>query len=187
MVECIRCNRRWATIQPSCPWCGHLTVEVKTPISSTLLDSLKIGVALLLLGAAIILVVAIAVDLLTKKPKYPTADQSDPVNRTPPGPVNAGGAVANLTAKQLIAEFEASQVVAQQQYKGLAIKVRGQITGTGVDLMGNPYLVLDYGVQAVFTQRDAKRLQRFQKGETITAQCGNPTGNVYVVLTGCLF
>jgi tRNA_anti-like len=107
---------------------------------------------------------------------------------TPPNPS------INVSAAQLISEYKANEIAADQKYKGLLIQVTGKVDHVGKDILDSMYVTLKgdgkyefVSVQCFFDDDWAKRLSYLSEGDPVTIQgtCNGKFGNV--LLKNCEF
>ncbi|MGA2670186.1 MAG: InlB B-repeat-containing protein [Dehalococcoidia bacterium] len=79
-----------------------------------------------------------------------------------------------IPAEQLLAEYTANEIAADQKYNGKVIEVSGKIDNFGIDLDGNPLVCLYAGfltdVVCHFDTSWESELGQLQKGQNITVQ-----------------
>lgn len=87
----------------------------------------------------------------------------------------AGNKEKIIPAEQLYAEYDANEIAADSKYKGKTITIRGRLRDIGVDISGNPYLIVGgsggfEGVQCSFDSRDKSSLANLKKGHAVTVR-----------------
>jgi putative nucleic acid binding protein len=96
------------------------------------------------------------------------------------------------TAPDLINDYKANEIAADQRYKGRVVQVSGAVDSIGKDIMDSMYLTLSSGeefgltsVQCFFNDSAGASLARLQKGERVTVicVCDGKFGNV--ILKDC--
>ena len=93
-------------------------------------------------------------------------------------------------ARIVAARFEANEVAAERDYKGKVGAVLGVVTDIGVDIMGEPFLILDgdqspYGVQCGFGRENREAIAALHKGETVSVQGAFGGKIMHVQMTDC--
>lgn len=99
---------------------------------------------------------------------------------------------------QLIADYNANAIAADELYNGKIFSVTGVIVGFGTDVTGNKFVGIkskksespfDYIVQCIFQSGYGSELARYSKGDviTITGECQgiNPLYSRGIVMWGC--
>jgi hypothetical protein len=96
-------------------------------------------------------------------------------------------------ATQLLADYKANEVAADERYKGKVIQVTGYVDSIGKDILDSMYVTLKAGgryefasVQCFFPKKDKDQLSQLRKGQavTITGRCQGKMMNV--LLKGCV-
>lgn len=98
--------------------------------------------------------------------------------------------IQSATAQQLYSDYQKNEVAADLQYKGKLVRVSGAISRIGVDVLGDPFVMLAVsaqfsGVQLVFDKEWTKELAKLHIRDQINAQLcvgagmvvGNPVLN----------
>ena len=97
-----------------------------------------------------------------------------------------------VTAEQLVSDYEANEVAADEKYKGRKLFVPGIVERIAKDFFGTPYVVLEAGgkysltgVQCMFDDGHTGPLANLQKGQRVdvTGKCIGK--GMTVLLTGC--
>lgn len=100
----------------------------------------------------------------------------------------------NISAAQLISEYKANEIAADQKYKGKLIQVTGQVDHVGKDILDSMYVTVNgkdkyefVSVQCMFDDERATRLSYLREGDPVTVQgtCDGKLGNV--LLKNCEF
>ncbi|MBV2180904.1 MAG: OB-fold putative lipoprotein [Castellaniella sp.] len=83
--------------------------------------------------------------------------------------------IQSATAQQLYSDYQKNEVAADLQYKGKLVRVSGSISRIGVDVLGDPFVVLAVstqfsGVQLVFDKEWTKELAKLHVRDQINAQ-----------------
>lgn len=103
----------------------------------------------------------------------------------------AGATALSVSPRQLMADYEANEVAADQQYKDKVLLVSGIVTNIGKDVMGEIYVTLSAGdalggVQCSFSESHTQEAARLSKGQRVTIK-GMCKGKVLnVLLGGCI-
>jgi hypothetical protein len=117
--------------------------------------------------------------------KQQTISQPAATNNSSPTPVE----VISVTAPQLVADYKANEVAADEKYKNRLLAVTGKIDRIGKDIMDDMYVTLESGerygiisVQSFFDVSHKDRLTQLRKGQqvTITGTCDGKFGNVLI-------
>lgn len=105
----------------------------------------------------------------------------EPSESLPPNPS------INVSAEQLIAEYKANEVAADQKYRGQLIQVIGQVDHVGKDILDSMYITLkgkgEYefvSVQCMFDDSWGTRLSYLSEGDPVIVEgtCDGKMGNV---------
>ena len=100
-----------------------------------------------------------------------------------------------LPAYQVYSEFQTGAVAAAQKYKNKTIALSGTVASVGVDMIGNPYVVLNSPdnagtpipcAQGMFTKQNAPMLSGVNNGDTVYIYGKFYGFQVYVILTNCI-
>lgn len=81
-----------------------------------------------------------------------------------------------LSAKKLYSEYDRNEIAADAKYKGKTVIVTGTIDDIGIDIGGDPYIVLLGGsgflesVECVFPESKKASLIHLSKGHKITVK-----------------
>ena len=85
--------------------------------------------------------------------------------------------VIQISATELLQEYKANQVAADNKYKNKLLEVTGIIDSIGKDILDTPFITLsnqqEYSfdnVQIMFSKKDSKQLVDLQKGQVVTVQ-----------------
>ena len=97
-----------------------------------------------------------------------------------------------VTATQLISDYQANEVSADAKYKDKTVQVTGTIQNIGKDILDNPYVALSgnssdliTSVQCMFDKSDEGQLATLSKDKKITLQ-GKVSGKLgNVLINGC--
>jgi hypothetical protein len=96
-----------------------------------------------------------------------------------------------ITASELLSEYKANQVAADDKYKNKIIEVSGTINSIGKDVLDTPYVTIGgssdifTNIQCMFAKGDQSQLINLQKDTKITLR-GNVSGYMMnVLLTNC--
>jgi hypothetical protein len=100
--------------------------------------------------------------------------------------------IIQITALNLIAEYEANEIAADQKYEGTILDITGTIDDFGEDILGTKYLTFSDGsdfsitnVQCFFSDNHVSQLANLQKGQRITVR-GKGDGKLFNVhVRGC--
>lgn len=99
------------------------------------------------------------------------SDVSQESAKQPPIPV------ISVTAAQLMSEYDANELAADQKYKGKVVKITGKVNSIQ-KMMGSSFVTLGSGkefeiqsVQAFFDESYEGKLAQLQKGQSLTIQC----------------
>lgn len=81
-----------------------------------------------------------------------------------------------VTAKQLVAAYDANEMAAQQDFGNQILEVTGKMQSVDLDMGDDPVLHFAVpgtftGVGAYFTSEGEKALVRFKKGDSVTIRC----------------
>lgn len=83
--------------------------------------------------------------------------------------------IAELTAKELYAEFEKNEIAAEGRYKGKEIIISGKINDISKNIAGQPTVTLDAGtlrfVSCRFPKKSINQLTHLQKGQAAKFAC----------------
>jgi len=104
---------------------------------------------------------------------------------------SSGGAVSviSVSAEQLLAEYKANEIAADEKYKGKAIEVTGTIENIGKDILDNMYVALKSGeqydfrsVQCFLGENLRKEAASLSKGSRITVrgECAGMMGTIQI-------
>jgi hypothetical protein len=99
--------------------------------------------------------------------------------------------IVKVTALQLVSDYKANQVAADNKYKGKTFQISGTINSIGKDILDNPYVTLNgtdflSNVQCYFDKSDQGELASLVKDTKLTVNCkvsGESIGNV--MAKGC--
>ena len=101
-------------------------------------------------------------------------------------PATSDSAIA-VSASDLLEDYEANEVAADQRYKDRQLIVTGKIDTIGKDILDSMYVTLESGkefgitsVQCMFDDSNAASLAQLRKGATVTVSgtCNGKLGNV---------
>ena len=100
--------------------------------------------------------------------------------------------IIQITALDLIAEYEANEIAADQKYEGKILDITGAIDDFGEDIFGTKYLTFSdgsefsiTGVQCYFSDKHVSQLANLRKGQIVTAR-GKGNGKLFNILVrGC--
>lgn len=116
-----------------------------------------------------------------------------PVDLTPPEPAPKPVAI-NITAPQLLEEYQANEVLADNRYKGKLLRVKGTVSKIGKDILNHSYVALQgkefgiFTVQCMFGDEYLEQLASLRPGQiliNIEGTCDGKFGNV--LLRECYF
>ena len=100
--------------------------------------------------------------------------------------------VGPVTAKQLLDDYEANAIRAQQLYEGKVIIVAGVVDSIGEDLLGDPFVSLTFGsefsfrrVQCFFADSHRDELATLSKGDIVALQGRGDGFLVNALVRGC--
>lgn len=100
--------------------------------------------------------------------------------------------VVSVTVKQMMDDYEANQIRADQLYEGKVISVRGVVNSIGEDIMGSPYVVLTdgsefsfTGVQCLFADSHRDELANLSKGNIVTLRGRGDGYLMNAIVRGC--
>ena len=96
-----------------------------------------------------------------------------------------------VTSVQLFSDYQDNQGEADKKYKGQVITITGAATEIGVDVFGNPFVMLAggefRGVRCFFSVQEVPGLASLPVGQTVTVK-GRVEGKVTnVIVRGCVF
>lgn len=107
-------------------------------------------------------------------------------------PSSTAIAYIDITASQLLSEYQNNEVAADLKYKGRMLRVSGIVESVGTDILGSPYIVVvesagDWsGVQCVYPQTTyfQQLLAELNTGDAIavTGECEGYPLSLHVVL-----
>lgn len=95
-----------------------------------------------------------------------------------------------ISAAQLLRDYEAGEIAANNKYKNRILDIGGRIADIGKDATGIPYIALGAEnrnasrvIRCLFAAEDARKLERLSKGDDISirGKCDGMTGNAIVV------
>lgn len=99
--------------------------------------------------------------------------------------VSAAEPVADLTAAQLLAEYDENSVAADRKYEGKVVRVSGVLQNIGEDLLGKLYITLDTGnpissVQCFLDDAYVDQVAELKKGQGVAVKgvCKGKTINI---------
>lgn len=151
MIACRTCARPIAKTAPTCPGCGAQNKKKGMGCGTT--------VVLALVTLGVIGAIGASINKSNRKEA-----------------VRSGTNAVDVTAKQLLAEYHANEVSADDHYKGKVLRVSGTIDAIRKGITDEPYLVLRAGemfdsVQAHFEDDAQALLRRLSNGESVTVRC----------------
>jgi len=83
-----------------------------------------------------------------------------------------------VTAPELISDYQANEIAADQRYKGRVIQVSGAVESIGKDIVDSMYITLKSGekydvvsVQCFFDDSAGPRLARLRESDNVTVVC----------------
>ena len=93
-----------------------------------------------------------------------------------------------VTAAQVMRDYNANEVAADDQYKGKIVEVSGTITTIGKDILDTPYVALGTGensffsIQCMFEKSDQTQLATLSKDTRITlrGRVSGKLGNIII-------
>lgn len=176
LVKCRECGKEVAKTATACPHCGANDPGTSdATMAAALIGLLMIGLA-----------VGLAVWGVTNSGGSSSDSGGEPDSfATTTAPAFA------LSAPEIVAEYRANEVAADQKYKGQIISVTGVITKIGKDIMDSPYVTLDGGDPDSFRSAqlyfvDSSALSTLSKGERLQAKCRCDGLSINVQLTRCV-
>src|SRR5580692_5412432 len=129
---------------------------------------------LIILGCAMVLGVLVALGQInrtrTTPPIVPSRTTAAPVEVTTPAspPIHA-------SIKDLLSEYKANEVRADEEYKGATVQLTGQVNRIAKDITGRMYVTMGTGkrfeipeVQCMLTAENQSAASSLSKGQTIT-------------------
>ncbi len=168
MVECTSCKTQWGDGQAFCGKCGSKTQAMG--------QAPKLNGCLVLIS---VLGIAYLVVKMFSSITSTTGKTSTDV------PYLREYSYTPIEATDLALAYEANEIRADLNYEGKQYRVSGKITGMGKEILGNPYVMIDNKVQAVFDSKEEAALSRYDKGMSVTANCTISGKMVWVLLKDC--
>ncbi|GIW90596.1 MAG: hypothetical protein KatS3mg109_1028 [Pirellulaceae bacterium] len=98
----------------------------------------------------------------------------------------------HVTATQLVDDYKANEIAADEKYKGEVIVVSGTIESIGTDIWGTMYVTLMTGnpivsVQCMFADKYKSQLANVRRGQYVTIKGRCEGKHLNVLLRGCSF
>ncbi|MGD0950442.1 MAG: hypothetical protein ABSA52_23870 [Candidatus Binatia bacterium] len=96
----------------------------------------------------------------------------------------SGAPVERVGAEKLAEQFRENEVLAEKNWKGKTIDVAGEVKDIGVDIIGNPYVVLNgrefVDVQCTGNKKARDAMAQLRKGQFLTVRgvCNGKMMNV---------
>lgn len=118
-------------------------------------------------------------------PSSSSESSSNASSTTPSEP-----AAINVSASELVSDYNANEVSADDKYKGKVLAISGTVDSIGKDIMDTPYVTLHVdndllGVQCMFDNQYKAALSKLHKGQRIRLHgtCKGKTLNI--ILADC--
>jgi hypothetical protein len=94
----------------------------------------------------------------------------------PPEITKPAAVVVDVTAKQLLADYQENEIAADAKYKGQALRVKGKVTRISKDIFDAPLVDLATSnqfmpVYATFASEGARALAELKRGQQVTVRC----------------
>lgn len=100
--------------------------------------------------------------------------------------------VVTVSAKQMMDDYEANEIRANQLYEGKVVSVSGVVDSVGEDILGDPYVLLTdgsefsfAGVQCFFGDSHRDELARLSKGDRVTLRGQGEGYFMNALVRGC--
>ena len=178
LLKCRTCEKDVAATAAACPHCGAKTRSISA--------ALKVDA----FGGLLVLCLLIVIGLWIQGAINSGGSSSDSGGEPDSFATTTAPAFA-LSAPEIVAEYRANEVAADQKYKGQIISVTGVITKIGKDIMDSPYVTLDGGDPDSFRSAqlyfvDSSELSTLSKSEQMRAKCRCDGLVMNVVLKRCV-
>lgn len=107
----------------------------------------------------------------------------------------AAAPAVEVTARQLVADYDKNEIAADTKYKGHTLEVTGTVQSVGKDFLDVPYVSLAsdnaiFGVQCYLNQDDAATVEeasKLTKGAKVTMRGEDVSKLGNVMLKNCVF
>jgi hypothetical protein len=171
LIKCPDCGKKISDSAPTCPGCGMPNSSVaQQPVPTVIvqqaapkkLQKKKIGCLQL------ISIIIIAISILG----YVLSERNDQSSSRTAGTTSTPQVTA-VSPSQLIRDYKANEVAADQKYKGKRLAIEGSIQDLGKDILGNIYITISgsgnsfRNVQCLFADRDADQIAQLRKGQKV--------------------
>jgi len=155
--------------------------KTATPITSRAAPKyLKVILGCLLGSIGLIFIIAVVIGV-SSEPREVTMQQATTVEATKPKPPTSKP-IDIITANHLVNEYVQNEVAADAKYKGRTIIVSGMVTGIGLDLFDDAYVIIGGtdaidGIQCSFPDSEKGSVSKLVKGQIIDVR-GVVTGKL---------
>lgn len=179
LIQCSECGNQVSDKAGACPKCGNPVAKTAVAPSMPATPSKKragfFAKLTRTIGAIFVGFVALVIYMVSQAPSTPKPSPGYSATSPEPEPLAAGGQVAAIPVKapDLYAAYDANEVSADQQYKGIRMNITGTVVEISKDFMDEPYVRLlgknQYAtVQVSFAKSRLNELAKLSKGDSIT-------------------
>lgn len=126
-----------------------------------------------------------------KKPKRVSKKPKTPPEPAPPPELT--GSVIAVTVEQLIADYQANAVAADDKYQGQTLQLTGMVDSVDKDMLDNPFVKLSSAdrnemlrIRCTFPQEHEERLLQLTAGQQVTVRGSYDGYLVNILLKDCV-
>ena len=166
LIECTECKQQISSTANTCPGCGKSQKQGKS-LFRKIFEWTAAIIALLIIMNMIYGMIGAVGKWGANNGANSGTKQAAEQKQLP-----------EVSARQLIAAYDANEVSADATYKGKTIKINGLVNDVKKDLSGSLYVLIGTGadfeltaVQAYFEDEKANQLAQLKKGQRITVVC----------------
>jgi hypothetical protein len=188
-VICGKCGTENSSNEKKCSECGEYLHQFKTGDLPSQANVKKKTGCLGWIGLAFIIIFVISIISVIANPSKTNRPAVNANQKQGNKPVEPKIQLLNLTASQLLKDYQANKVAADQKYKDKDAKITGIVTSIGTDIMDTLYITLGTGdqfemvvVQCFFAKSYQSVLSKVEKGKrmTVTGHIDSYTMNILV-------